>query len=308
VIVLILVGLSGFVASFIDGALGMGFGITSTTMLVAVGVSPALASATVHIAKVGTAAVSGVAHHRFGNVDWQTVRRIALPGAIGAFIGAFFLSSLSTKAARPLVAIILLTLGIYVLLRFLRGRKPKRRTGSPGLRFLVPLGLFGGFVDATGGGGWGPVATPSLLADGRLGPAKVVGTVNTSEFVVAVAATLGFVFGLGFDGLDLGVALALLIGGALAAPLAAGLVRYLNPRILGVTVGGFIIFTNSYLLLSALGAPIWATAALIVVVLAVWITSVIWVTRKVRAERAAASPDGAGADGVLTAPSGDARG
>lgn len=282
---LILIALAGFGASFVDGALGMGFGVTSTTLLLAVGLSPALASASVHLAKLGTAAASGMAHHRFGNVDWSGVRRIGLPGAVGAFIGATVLSNLSTKAALPFTGTLLFILGIYIVIRFVMGRAPRRKPGTPGNRLMIPLGLVGGFVDATGGGGWGPVTTPTLLADGRLTPARVVGTVNTAEFIVALAASLGFLIGLGTSGIDLGIVLALLAGGVIAAPMAAWVVRFMNPRILGVVVGCFILLLNARLILGALNADpiIWWTVY--AVLLTVAISAIAFVVRIVIRER-----------------------
>lgn len=281
---LILIALAGFGASFIDGALGMGFGVTSTTLLLALGLSPALASASVHLAKLGTAAASGAAHARFGNVDWAGVRRIGLPGAVGAFAGATVLSNLSTKAALPFTGTLLFILGVYIVLRFVMGRAPRRKPGTPGNRLMIPLGLVGGFVDATGGGGWGPVTTPTLLADGRLTPARVVGTVNTAEFIVALAASLGFLIGLGTAGIDFGIVIALLIGGVIAAPLAAWLVRFLNPRILGVVVGCFILLLNARLILTAVNADpaVWWTVYAILV--AASAASITFVVRTVRRE------------------------
>ncbi|MGA0066818.1 MAG: sulfite exporter TauE/SafE family protein [Candidatus Nanopelagicales bacterium] len=282
---LILIALAGFGASFVDGALGMGFGVTSTTLLIAVGLSPALASASVHLAKLGTSAASGMAHHRFGNVDWAGVRRIGLPGAAGAFVGATVLSHLSTTAALPFTGTLLFLLGIYIVIRFVIGRAPRRASGTPGRRLMVPLGLVGGFVDATGGGGWGPVTTPTLLADGRLSPARVIGTVNTAEFIVALAASLGFLIGLGTAGIDIGIVLALLAGGIIAAPLAAWVVRFLNPRILGVVVGCVILLLNARLILGALGAdPVvwWTVYAML---LTVTIGAITFVVRIVMRER-----------------------
>jgi len=283
---LIFIALAGFGASFVDGALGMGFGVTSSTLLIAVGLTPALASASVHLAKLGTAAASGIAHHKFGNVDWSGVRRIGLPGAVGAFIGATVLSNISAKAALPFTGTLLFLLGVYIVLRFVRGRAPRRKPGVPGLKLMVPLGLVGGFVDATGGGGWGPVTTPTLMADGRLSPARVIGTVNTAEFIVALSASLGFLVGLGTAGIDLGIVLALLAGGVIAAPLAAYLVRHLNARILGVVVGNFICLLNARILLMALNAPEaawWATYGALLVIAAVTITFVVRIVRRDRA-------------------------
>ena len=284
---LALLAAAGFAAQLVDGALGMGYGITSSTILLLIGLSPAAASASVHIAKIGTGASSGLAHHRFGNVDWKVVRRIALPGAAGAFIGATLLSALSTESSRPLSSLFLFALGVYVVVRYLRGGLRALRKGTPRLRFLIPLGLIGGFVDATGGGGWGPVATPALLADGRLAPNRVIGTVSASEFAVAVAASAGFIFGIGVAGVRLDYVAALLIGGLIAAPISAYMVRYLNPRILGVTVGGFICFTNARILLSAVGISGETFFLLYAVVVAVWVAAVVSVVRVVRRERSA---------------------
>jgi uncharacterized protein len=242
---LIVLALAGFVAQMVDGALGMAYGATSSTLVLALGVSPAAASASVHFAELGTTLASGSSHWRFGNVDWRTVRRIGIPGAVGAFIGAVVLSAVSGDVAKPWMAGILLVLGLYILGRFaLRGapRKPGRRYVRG--RFLAPLGLFAGFVDATGGGGWGPVATPTLLASGRMEPRKVVGSVDTSEFLVALAASAGFLIALGSQGIRWDVVVALLAGGVVAAPVAAWLVQKVTPRLLGTSVGGLIVLTN----------------------------------------------------------------
>ncbi len=176
------------------------------------------------------------------------VRGIAVPGAVGAFLGATVLSNLSTAWAAPWMSVLLLVLGVYVAVRFTCGSLA-RRAGRVRSRFLVPVGLFGGFVDASGGGGWGPVATPALLADGRMEPRRVIGTVDASEFAVSVAASAGFFLGLGSQVLDLQVVTALLAGGVLAAPVAAALVRYVPTRVLGAAVGGVIVLTNGRTLL-----------------------------------------------------------
>ena len=288
-VLLALLAVAGFAAQLVDGMLGMGYGITSSTILLLIGLSPAAASASVHIAKIGTGASSGLAHHRFGNVDWKVVRRIALPGGIGAFIGATLLSALSTESSRPLSSLLLFALGVYVVLRYLRGGLRALRRGTPRLRFLIPLGLIGGFVDATGGGGWGPVATPALLADGRLAPNRVIGTVSASEFVVAVAASAGFIFGIGVAGVRLDYVAALLAGGLVAAPIAAYLVRHLNPRLLGVIVGGFICFTNARVLLAAAGISGDAFLLIYAAIVITWAGAVAFVVRAIRRERSAES-------------------
>jgi len=247
---LLLLALVGLGAQLVDGSLGMAYGVTSTTLLLAIGTNPAAASATVHLAEIGTTLVSGFSHWRFGNVDWKVVLRIGVPGAVGAFAGATFLSSLSTEAAAPLMSIILLALGLYILVRFTTFGLPRGNLGKPlRKRFLAPLGVVAGFVDSTGGGGWGPVGTPAILASGRLEPRKTIGSIDTSEFLVAVAASLGFVVGIGNENIDYAWVAALLAGGVVAAPVAAWLVRHIPPRVLGSAVGGIIILTNTRTLL-----------------------------------------------------------
>jgi uncharacterized protein len=243
---LLLLAIVGLGAQLVDGSLGMAYGVTSTTLLLAIGTNPAAASATVHLAEIGTTLASGVSHWRFGNVDWKVVAKIGVPGAAGAFAGATFLSWLSTDVAAPLMSAILLALGAYILGRFTFLGLPTGHLGKPlRKRFLSPLGLVAGFVDATGGGGWGPVGTPAILASGRLEPRKVIGSIDTSEFLVAIAASLGFLVGLGSAGVDLAWAGALLVGGVIAAPIAAWLVRHVPPRVLGSAVGGVIVLTNT---------------------------------------------------------------
>ena len=282
---LILVAIAGLAAQLVDGSLGMGYGLTSSTLLIFAGLTPAMASASVHLAEVGTTALSGIAHHQFGNVDWHVVRRIAVPGGIGAVLGATLLSSLSTESAKPLASTLLFALGIYVLLRFLLGKARVERKGRPGTKFLVPLGLLGGFIDATGGGGWGPVTTPTLLADGRLAPNRVIGTVSASEFLVALSASAGFFTALGGEGVKIEFVFALLAGGLIAAPIAAYMVRHLNPRLLGVIVGGFICFTNARVLMGAAGITGDAFLAIYLVIVTIWIAAVFIAVAKVRSEQ-----------------------
>ena len=277
---LIVLLLVGWIAQLIDGSLGMAYGVTSTTLLLSFGLTPAVASASVHFAEVGTTLVSGFAHWRFGNVDWQTVRRMAIPGAVGAFLGAVVLSSISTAAARPWMAGILLALGIFILIRFSFGRPPRPR-GRPYVRhrYLAALGLFAGFIDASGGGGWGPVATPTLIVTGKMEPRKVIGSVDTCEFVVALAATIGFLLSLGMSGVDRRVVGVLLAGGLLAAPLAAWLVRHVQPPLLGCAVGGLIIVTNVRTILNAFEVHGAARTALYIILGAVWVAALVHTLR-----------------------------
>ncbi|MFF5057226.1 sulfite exporter TauE/SafE family protein [Micromonospora sp. NPDC000663] len=284
---LLVLALVGLVAQLIDGSLGMAYGLTSSTLLLVAGVAPAAASASVHLAEIGTTLAAGVAHWRFGNVDWRVVSRIAVPGAIGAFAGATVLSSISTESAAPWMAGILFTLGAYLLVRFARPLRTDRVGGRLRGRFLSPLGLFAGFVDATGGGGWGPVATPALLVAGRLEPRKVIGSVDTAEFVVAGAASVGFLIGLGTEGFLLPTVAALLIGGLIAAPLAAWLVRIVPAQLLGAAVGGVIVLTNARTLMRSaeLDGPVRPT--LYALLAAGWLAALVLAVRALRRTRQA---------------------
>src|SRR3954467_7782587 len=150
---LVLLAFVGLGVQLVDGSLGMAYGVTSTTLLLAMGTNPAAASATVHLAEIGTTLMSGAAHWRFGNVDWKVVAKIGVPGAVGSFLGATVLSKLSTEVAEPAMSLILLGLGLYVMSRFTLRGLPEDRLGKPlGKRLLTPLGLAAGFLDATGGG------------------------------------------------------------------------------------------------------------------------------------------------------------
>jgi hypothetical protein len=277
---LIVLTIFGFFAQLIDGALGMAYGATSATLVLAAGYSPATASASVHLAEVATTLVSGVSHWKFGNVDWRTVRRIGIPGAAGAFLGAVVLSNVSAEVATPWMAGILLTLGVYILVRFTLGRIP-RPSGRPYVRFryLVPLGATAGFVDATGGGGWGPMSTTTILATGKMEPRKVVGSVDTSEFLVSVSASIGFLLALGSQGIKPGVVIALLLGGVVAAPIAAWLVQKITAQLLGAAVGGLIIITNVRTLFSVWEAGVETRVPVYVTLAVVWMAAIAFVVR-----------------------------
>ena len=285
---LVLLALVGLGAQLVDGSLGMAYGVTSTTLLLAIGTNPAAASATVHLAEIGTTLVSGASHWKFGNVDWKVVAKIGVPGAVGAFAGATFLSGLSTETAAPVMALILLALGLYIFIRFTTFGIPRGNLGKPlRKRFLGPLGLVGGFVDATGGGGWGPVGTPAILASGRLEPRKVIGSVDTSEFLIAVAASIGFFIGIGSENVNFGWVAALLIGGVIAAPIAAWLVRHIPPRILGSAVGGLIILTNTRTLLKSdwIDAPSNVRYLVYAVIYVAWAAALAYSARQHLAQR-----------------------
>jgi uncharacterized membrane protein YfcA len=246
--------LVGAAAQMVDGTLGMGFGVTSATLLTLLGYSAVAASAGTHAAKMGTTLVSGLSHWRMGNVDWRVLVVLAVPGAIGAFFGAVVLVGAATDASRLWMAFVLFLLGLMIIARFGFGRSlfPAIRART---RHLWPVGLVGGFVDATGGGGWGPVATPSLLTLTKHEPHRVVGTVNAAEFVVAVSASAGFLFGAGDKGVPWVPVLGLVLGGALVAPFAARLAHRAPRAILGVGVGGMVLVSNTAVIAKTLGIP-----------------------------------------------------
>lgn len=278
---LVLLGLVGFGAQLINGSLGMGYGVTSTSALLAAGTAPALAAATVNLSQVGSQLVSGYAHWRFGNVDWDIVRRVALPGAAGAFGGALVLSRLSSAAARPIMSIILMALGGYLLVRFTIWGTPRGQLGRRiRSQVLMPISLVGGFVNSTGGGGSGPIITSALLATGRLTPRMVVGSISAAEFAVVSAGSAGFVAGLGLDGMNLAWVLVMLAGGVPAAPVAAWLTKHLPGRMLGSVIGGLIIVVNLRNLFQG-GALVsrGVAAAILAGAILAWICAVAWSAR-----------------------------
>lgn len=282
---LAMLGAVGFAAQLVNTGLGMGYGISSTTVLLALGTGPAIAAATVNVSQVGSQLVSGIAHWRLGNVDWAVVWRIALPGAAGAFTGATVLSWLSTEAAGPLVAGVLLALGLVLLVRFQRRRpaQPPATSARPlRVRFLAPLGLVGGFLNSTGGGGWGPVGTSALLATGRLAPRTVIGSISAAEAVVVLAGSAGFATGLGLAGIHLHWAAVMLAGGLIAAPVAAGLAARVPAHLLGVLVGGLIVVLNLRRLLYGdwHALPAWAQAAVLAGGFLLWAGAIVRTVRR----------------------------
>lgn len=251
--------LAGGLAQLVDGTLGMGFGVTSATVLLMLGVAPAAASAATHAAKLPTTLVSGLAHWREGNVDRRVLVRVALPGMVGGFLGAVVLSSLSLASAKAWMSGLLLFFGAVILARFGFGVRlvPAPRNGERA-RWLAPIGLLGGFVDATGGGGWGPVVTPSLMTVTSRRPSTVVGTVNAAEFLVAVSVSTGFLTGAAHQGIPWLPVLGLVTGGVLVAPFAARLAGRLPHAAMGTLVGGLIVLVNGVTVVAALGGlPLW---------------------------------------------------
>jgi uncharacterized membrane protein YfcA len=237
--------LVGALAQFIDGSLGMGFGLTSSTLLVTVGASAAVASAAVHFAEIGTTFASGLSHWHADNVDKKVMIRLAIPGSIGAFLGANFLSNIDLSKSKVFISTILLILGFVLLYRNIFKTEHVNLVEISNPKFLTFLGFTGGFVDASGGGGWGPVVTPTIISTTSHEPRKVIGTVSASEFCVAFAASIGFLINFNKINIDWSTVGGLALGGMLAAPIAAKFVAKLHPKYLGIIVGIAIITINS---------------------------------------------------------------
>jgi uncharacterized membrane protein YfcA len=236
--------LVGFAAQFIDGTLGMGYGVSSTSLLVAVGLAPAIASASVHTAEIVTTLVSGIAHHQLGNVKRELVLYLAIPGVIGGAAGAYFLSSIPGKTIKPWVAGLLLGMGCLILYRFLT-RKRRSVASRPLSRpKMFILGLVAAFLDAVGGGGWGPVATPSLILAENDQPNEVVGSVNLVEFFVTTAEAITFALTIGLEAFRWDIVVTLLVGGVIAAPIAAWVCKKLPHRMMGILIGVLLILLN----------------------------------------------------------------
>ncbi|ATE64095.1 sulfite exporter TauE/SafE family protein [Rhizorhabdus dicambivorans] len=238
----------GFVAQLVDGALGMAFGVITNTMLVSIiGVAPARASASVHLVETFTTAASGISHIFHRNVDWKLFARLVLPGMVGGILGAYLLSNIDGSVARPFVMAYLIGIGFYLLWRAWRMDHGAEHKPA---RVIAPLGLVGGFLDAAGGGGWGPVVTSNLLVQGTE-PRKTIGTVNTAEFFLTFTISLTFVFTLGIEAFTI-AAVGLIIGGLLAAPLGALLVRRIPAKRLLTMVGIVLVATSLFSLWKAL--------------------------------------------------------
>jgi uncharacterized membrane protein YfcA len=231
--------LVGFAAQLVDGALGMAFGVISSTLLVSLGIPPAAASASVHAVEVFTTGASAISHSLHKNVNWRLFRRIVIPGVIGGILGAYVLTQIPAEKARPIVLAYLAGIGIYLLWRALRHGHQEKKP-----RIVEPLGLIGGFLDAAGGGGWGPVVTSNLLAQGAH-PRKVIGTVNTAEFFLSATISATFIASLGFGAFTKAM-IGLLIGGVAAAPLGGYFAKRIPAKTLMIMVGCVLILTSAY--------------------------------------------------------------
>ena len=239
--------LIGFAAQMIDGALGMAFGVITNTLLVGVmGVPPAMASQRVHVVECFTTATSGISHLLNGNIDKKLFFRLLIPGVIGGVTGAYLLSSIDAATIKPFVLLYLAGIGIYLLVRGIVYPPTKRDA-----KHVAPLGLVGGFLDAAGGGGWGPVVTSNLLIQGAE-PRKVVGTVNSVEFFLTLTISASFIYHLGISHIA-GATLGLIIGGIAAAPFGAMAAKHFSPKLMLVLVGIALSVTSAYGIWTAWG-------------------------------------------------------
>jgi len=232
IILFFLCVLLGFFAQMIDGTIGMAYGVSSTSFLLSLGFAPAVASSSVHTAEVAVSFVSGLSHLKVGNVDKKLLIRLLIPGCVAATIGAYVLVNITIWFLKPAISIYLAVMGFIVLLRAVKKKIVAKKINVPVLAFI------GGFVDAVGGGGWGPVVTTSLIANGKE-PNKAIGTVNLSEFFVTVCETAAFFILIGIQYPF--IVIALILGGVLAAPLGAIVCKKAPPKMLMVIVGIVII-------------------------------------------------------------------
>ena len=223
----------GFLAQIIDGALGMAYGISATTFLLSIGTSPAIASASVHIAAVFTTGLSGIAHVKFGNVSKSLFTRLLVPGIIGAFCFVLFVTKLDSDLLRPLISLYLLIMGVFIIRKTITKKKKKKLGGSK----IAKLALTGGFMDSAGGGGWGPIVTSTLVGAGQ-DPRSTIGSVNFAEFFLTLA-TAGF-FSIFISTAPWTTVSGLVVGGLFAAPFAALLCKYLPVKFLMIIVGSVV--------------------------------------------------------------------
>ena len=235
----------GFAAQMVDGAIGMAYGITATTLLMSFGVPPAAASASIHAAEVFTTAASGTAHWRLGNVDRKLVARLAVPGMIGGVAGAYLLATIPGDRIRPFVSAYLLVMGVVIVWRAIWADRPDNC--AP--KHVGPLGLVGGFLDAIGGGGWGAMVTSTLIGRG-VTPRFAIGSANVAEFFVTTVVTATFVATIGIT-LWLVIA-GLVIGGVVAAPFAAYATKHLPDKPVMILVGVVVILLSLRVIITAI--------------------------------------------------------
>jgi uncharacterized membrane protein YfcA len=238
----------GFIAQLIDGSLGMAYGVSASTFLMSFGVPPAAASASIHTAEIFTSGISGLTHLKFQNVNKKLFRSLLIPGILGAIGGAYILSSFEeyNYIVRPIVATYTLALGIIIIRKAMTVRKGKAKTKN-----IPALAGFGGFMDSIGGGGWGPIVASTLIAKGR-SPRYTIGSVNLAEFFVSLASSLTFFLTIGISYLQ--IIAGLVLGGALAAPIAAHLTRKLPIKKMLIVVGVVVIIVSIRLIVKSFTA------------------------------------------------------
>lgn len=241
--------IAGFIAQLIDGALGMAYGITASSLLLGWGVPPAVASSTVHAAECFTTGASAISHHAFGNISKDLFRRLLIPGIIGAALGAFLLTKIDGDTIKPYISGYLLIMGVVIILKAFRPFPPREVTTK-----LTPLALVGSFLDAVGGGGWGPIVATNLIVRGN-SLRHAVGSVNAVEFFVTMSASITFFLSIGLGHWQVIAGLAL--GGVIAAPFGAFLTKKLPHRPMMVLVGTLVIGLSLRTLLKALGYTTW---------------------------------------------------
>lgn len=242
----VLLVLAGFTAQIIDGALGMAYGVSCSTLLLTIGVPPAIVSASVHTAEVFTTGVSGLSHIFMKNIDKKLFFKLVFTGVLGAIIGTYLISKIfDGKTIKPYIAAYLLILGIILLIKSFKNITAKQSNW----RFAPVLGFIGAFFDTIGGGGWGPIVSSNLIDKGN-SPREVIGTVNTAEFFVTFTSTGIFIYFLGIDSWK--PVLALILGGVIAAPIGAFILKFLQPKTILRSVGILIIITSAYTIYKSL--------------------------------------------------------
>jgi hypothetical protein len=244
---LLLFALAGSIAQLIDGTLGMGFGLTSSTLLLTLGTSAAVASAAVHFAEIGTTLASGASHWQVKNIDKGVLLKLAIPGGIGALLGATFLSFIDLSTSKIFISTLLLLLGFLLLYRnIFQFEAGQNLVEIKNPQYLTYLGFTGGFIDASGGGGWGPIVTPTLMSTTQMETRKIIGTVSAAEFIVAVSASVGFLLNINRLDIDWNAVAGLAIGGVIMAPIAARIAVKVPRKQLGIAVGLMIVALNGY--------------------------------------------------------------
>jgi hypothetical protein len=230
----------GFLAQVVDGALGMAYGTISNALLLSAGVPPAISSASVHFAEIFTTSISGFSHLKLGNVDKSLFKKLLIPGIVGGVLGAYILTNIDGDKIKPFIGIYLLIMGVRILYKVTTMHKDSEEKITRRRHYSV-LGLLGGFFDAIGGGGWGPIVTSTLVSDGK-NPRKTIGSVNAAEFFVTISEVVAFLALL--SQFNWSVIIGLIIGGSLAAPISALITKKIPAKVLMISLGCIITFLS----------------------------------------------------------------